>query len=423
MFTAFLIIAAIAIALQSLLLFLAFFGPDIPYRVTESPGPPVDCERFTHLLATLTDSQIHADNHIDVLTNGDQFYEAELAAITAAQHTINLEAFIFYKGEIGDRFVEALAERARAGVQVKLIVDYLGSFQTPRKYFAKIFDAGGRLEWYHPPRLDLLPQINNRTHRELIVIDGVIGFIGGAGIADQWYKELKGAARWRDTMCRVNGPAVTSLQSVFAENWLRVSGEILTSDDYFVYRPGTGGSLGAVINSTPAAGSTRARILYQLLIASARKRICLSTPYFLPDKSARRAVVQALEERNVEVKIVTPGQHADHLLTRSSSQRLYGPLLKAGAVIGEYRPAMIHAKILIVDDLWSVVGSTNFDHRSFEINDEVNLAIADPAIAARLTEDFNRDLEQSKRITYEDWRKRAPFRVSEWLGAILEKQE
>lgn len=423
MFTAFLILAAIAIAVQSLLLFLAFFGPDIPYRVIESPGPRVDCERFTHVLATLTDSQLHANNQIDVLTNGDSFYEAELAAIATAQHTINLEAFIFYKGEIGDRFVEALAERARAGVQVKLILDYLGSLQTRRKYFSKILDAGGRLEWYHSLRIDLLPQINNRTHRELIVIDGVIGFIGGAGIADQWYKNSAGTARWRDTMFRVQGPAVTSLQSVFAENWLRVSGEILTSEDYFVYRPGEGGSLGAVINSTPAAGSTRARILYQLLIASARKRIYLSTPYFLPDRSARRAVVQAIEERNVEVKIVTPGQHADHLLTRSSSQRLYGSLLKAGAVIGEYQPAMIHAKILIVDDLWSVVGSTNFDHRSFEINDEVNLAIADPAIAARLTEDFNRDMEQSKQVTYEAWRKRAPFRVSEWLGAFLEKQE
>lgn len=383
----------------------------------------MDCERFSQVLATLTDCQFHADNKIAVLTNGDNFYEAELAAISSAQRTINLEAFIFYKGEIGDRFVEALAERARAGIKVKLIVDYLGSFKTKRTYFRKVIDAGGRLEWYHSPRLDLLPQINNRTHRELLVIDGVTGFIGGAGIADQWYKGAGGAARWRDTMFRVQGPAVTSLQSVFAENWLRVAGEILTSEEYFIYKPGEGGSLGAVINSTPAAGSTRARILYQLLIASARQCIYISTPYFLPDRSARKAVVQAIQERNVKVKIVTPGQHSDHLLTRSSSQRLYGSLLKAGAVIGEYQPAMIHAKIMIVDDLWSVVGSTNFDHRSFEINDEVNLAIADPEIAKRLTEDFNRDLEQSKVVTYEEWRKRAPFRISEWLGALIEKQE
>jgi cardiolipin synthase len=422
-FTVFLIVAGIAIAIQSLLLFLTFFGPEIPYRVTDSPGPPVDCERFSQVLATLTDCQFHADNQIEVLTNGDNFYEAELGAISSAQRTINLEAFIFYKGEIGDRFVEALAERARAGIKVKLIVDYLGSFKTKRTYFRKVIDAGGRLEWYHSPRLDLLPQINNRTHRELLVIDGVTGFIGGAGIADQWYKGAGGAARWRDTMFRVRGPAVTSLQSVFAENWLRVAGEILTSEEYFVYKPGQGESLGAVINSTPAAGSTRARILYQLLIASARQCIYISTPYFLPDRSARKAVVQAIQERNVKVKIITPGQHSDHLLTRSSSQRLYGSLLKAGAVIGEYQPAMIHAKIMIVDDLWSVVGSTNFDHRSFEINDEVNLTIADPAIAKRLTEDFNRDLEQSKVVTYEEWRKRAPFRISEWLGALIEKQE
>jgi cardiolipin synthase A/B len=188
MHTTFLVLAIIAIGIQGLILFLAFFGPELPYRIKNVPDAPLESDYFLSLLAVLTDAQVHTNNEVEVLTNGNCFYEAQLAAIHSAEHTIHLEAYIFHRGEIGKRFAEALAERARAGVQVKLIIDYIGSFSMSRHYFRKLTDAGGRLKWYHSLRPDLLPQINHRTHRELLVVDGKLAFIGGAGIADQWYK-------------------------------------------------------------------------------------------------------------------------------------------------------------------------------------------------------------------------------------------
>jgi cardiolipin synthase len=388
--TAFIVIACIAIGFQSLILFLAFFGPDLPYRVEDPPESPLDSEEFLSLLAVLTDAQIHCRNSIEVLTNGNCFYDGQLTAIGEAQQSINLEAYIFHRGDIGRRFVEALADRARAGVKVRVVIDYIGSFSVFRTYFKELTEAG---------------------------------FIGGAGISDQWYKSTKRNPRWRDTVVRVEGPAVTSLQSVFAQNWLRVAGEILTSRECFSFPPDQGNAAGLVVNSTPAEGSTRARILFQTLMASAKKKIYISTPYFLPDRSARQAILRAVTQDGVDVKILTPGTKSDHMLTRSSSRRLYGKLLKAGAQVYEYEPSMIHVKAMMIDDLWAVVGSTNFDHRSFEINDEVNLAILDKAVTSRLVDDFERDLEQSKRITYSEWRRKMRFRLDEWIGSLFERQE
>lgn len=428
MHTTFVVLALIAIACQGLLLFLAFFGPDLPYKVKNRPDTDLSSHSFLLLLAVLTDAQVHRRNSIEVLTNGNCFYEAELQAIHAAERTINLEAYIFHPGKIGDRFVEALTERAHAGVRVQLVIDYLGSLRTTRRYFQDLLSAGGRVEWYHSLRPDLLPQLNNRTHRELLVIDGKIGFVGGAGIADQWYTGMKGNPRWRDTAVRLEGPVVCSLQSAFAQNWLRVNGEILTGADNFNFGESASRESGRettafIVNSTPAAGSTRARILFQMLITSAKEKIYINTPYFLPDRSARQAIIEAVRDRKLEVKIITPGVHADHALTRNSSRSLYGPLLKSGVEIYEYRTSMIHVKALMIDDLWSVVGSTNFDSRSFDINDELNVAIPDRAVTARLIQDFHRDLAQSDQVTYDQWRKSMRFRAYERLESLLAKQE
>jgi len=420
--TTFLVLAWIAIAIHGLNLYLALFGPERSYRIPgELPAP--DTAEFERLLTSLTDTGLHRGNRIEVLTNGDSFYKAELTAIAAATNTINLEAYIFHRSEIGAKFVKALAERARAGVKVKLTIDYIGSMSTPHSYFRELTEAGGRVEWYHPLRPDVLAMINNRTHRELLIVDGRVGFIGGAGIADQWYEGTRGNPQWRDTVFRVEGPVVNSLQSAFAENWLRVAGEILSGDEYFGFEPSEHGSVGMVVSSTPAAGSTRARILYQLLIASATKKIYITTPYFLPDSSARRALRRAARDRNVEVKILTPGRRADHLLTRTSARHLYGRVMDGGAEIYEYQPSMLHAKVMIIDDLWSVVGSTNFDHRSFELNDEVNLAMCDPRITARLVEDFQRDLARSRPVSHREWKRNMLFRAGDWLSSMLERQE
>ncbi|HKP86897.1 MAG TPA: phospholipase D-like domain-containing protein [Blastocatellia bacterium] len=419
------VISIIAIAFLALMLFLALFEPGLRYKIRTTISPPLDSEDFQRILAALADAPIYNRNRIEVLTNGEAFYEAELEAISRATHSVNIEAYIFQKGKIARRFVQALTERARAGVQVNMVLDAIGSFATWNRYFKELREAGGQVAWYHPIRWDTLPRINNRTHRELIIIDGSVGFIGGAGIADHWYSGKRKHPRWRDTMFRVEGEAVTTLQATFAENWLEASGELLTDKGYFPLCKADVETVAMVANSSPSmGGSTRSRMLFQSLLASAQKSIAITTPYFLPDKSARDEMIRAIKARGVTLTIITPGKHSDHLLTRTSSRRLYGALLKAGAQIYEYEPTMIHAKVMIIDGLWSVVGSTNFDNRSFGLNDEVNLAAFDDKLAVRLEEDFARDMAESRRVTYEEWRRRSIFeRAHEWLGWVLERQQ
>jgi cardiolipin synthase A/B len=422
---AFLVIAVIAIAVLCFLLFLALFEPGLAYKIASPTTEPLESEDFLCVLEAVTDSKIHRRGRVEVLTNGEVFYEAELEAIRAAQHSVNIEAYIFQKGEVTQEFVEALMERARAGVKVRLVIDAIGSFATWESYFKELRAAGGRICWYHPFRWNTLAHLNNRTHREIIVVDGLVAFIGGAGFADHWYKGKGKNPRWRDTMFRIEGEPVTSLQAAFTENWLESSGEILTGREYYPSSEIENEMETLVVDSAPGAGgSTRARILFQTLLASAQKSIHITTPYFLPDRSVRRELVSAIRERNVEVKIIVPGKHSDHMLTRSSSRRLFGDLLKAGAKIYEYEKSMIHAKTLMIDGLWSIVGTTNFDNRSFGLNDEINLAARDEKVTARIAEDFAADLAESREVSYEEWRHRSIFeRAHELLGWVLERQQ
>lgn len=401
------------------------FGPIPKYQLKSYPIAELNSPQFLNELTALAGT--HADPQTDVqaLPNGVNFYEAELAAIQTAQRSIDWEAYIFAKGEIATRIVDALTERARAGVEVNLAIDAIGSLTTPKRFFDNLRQAGGHVAWYHPLRWYNWPRTNNRTHRELIVIDGRLGFLGGAGVADRWWHGEKKDMPWRDTMFKVSGMAVRSLQSTFVENWLESSGQILIGDKYFPPEENSGGSSAMVVDSSPSqGGSTRARILYQTLIAASRKGLKITTPYFLPDESLRKELIRAVQDRHVRLQILVPGKHSDHSMTRSSSRGTYGDLLKAGAEIYEYQPAMIHAKIMIVDDLWCVVGSTNFDHRSFGLNDEVNLAVMDPALAGKLGEDFQQDLSRSRRQTLEHWEHRSDWeRGMEWLGWIIAREQ
>ncbi len=425
-----LVITIMGIGLLALSVILALFEPAPEYRISEPPGCALDSPEFSRMLAVLTDAQEHSDTAIEVLPNGECFYEAELSAIRAAQSHICLEAYILQKGEIASRFIEALTERARAGVKVRIVLDAVGSFNTWRRNFRDLLAAGGEVHWYMPFRWQNWLRYNHRTHRELLIIDGQIGFLGGAGIADHWYKPRrqwftgKKLRRWRDTMFRVQGRAVASLQSIFAENWVEASGELLTGARYYPECEAKGSAAAMVVDSTPSAGrATRARMLFQTLIASAARSIHITTPYFLPDRGARKALVDAIR-RGVDLKIIVPGKHSDHLLTRRSSRRIYGELLKHGAQIYEYGPSMLHAKTLVVDGLWSVFGSTNFDSRSFGLNDEMNIAALDEGLSDRLERDFQDDLAVSRRITYRKWSRRPIFeRLHEWLGWILERQQ
>jgi cardiolipin synthase A/B len=413
------LIVAIAWALIVLL------QPGPKYRLAQAPDGPVDSAEFARQLDAMTDTKLQRAAAIDVLANGENFYEAELAAIRNAKRNINLEAYIFHRGEVAKRFLDALTERAGAGVEVRVVIDGMGSLRTTKNYFKPLIEAGGHVEWYHPLRWNNWTRVNNRTHREMLIVDGEMGFIGGAGIDDQWLFPRKKEPRWRDTVCRVCGEAVLGLQSVFLENWLNSSGEILAGSQYFPAPTPDGNARALVIDSSPSlGGSTRAHVLFQALLGSARKSIYVTSPYFLPDTSLRQEMIRAIKDRGVKIKIITPGRRSDHAMTRNSGRGLYGDLLQAGAEIYEYTPTMIHAKVMVVDELWSVVGSTNFDNRSFGINDEVNLAARSPELAARLIQDFENDLQQSRRITYEEWKRRPIWeRTFETVGWFFQRQQ
>jgi cardiolipin synthase len=424
--TGFLVVASLAIAAAVLVVFVGLFDPGLRYKISATKSEDNNSDGFLRMLEALTDAKTHQRTHLQVLTNGSSFYEEELRAIDSAKSNINLEAYIFQEGEIAQRYVNALTDRARAGLNVNVVLDAVGSASTGEKYFRAFKKAGGKLAWYNSARWNKLPRYNHRTHRELLVVDGRIGFIGGAGIADHWFKPRHNKPRWRDTMVRVEGEAVRNLQATFAANWLESSGNILTGPQYFPEDlKNSGDAFALVVDSTPSAGgSTRSRILFQILLSSAKKSIHITTPYFLPDRSMMDELLRAVCERGVEISLLVPGRSSDHMLTRTSSRHGYGKLLKAGANIFEYQPGMIHAKILLIDGLWAVVGSTNFDNRSFGLNDEVNLAVRDAAFVERLESDFVSDIAKSERITLEKWQHRSVLeRAPELLGWVLERQQ
>ncbi|MGE5109297.1 MAG: phospholipase D-like domain-containing protein [Acidobacteriaceae bacterium] len=403
----------------------ALFAPGPDYKLTATPTAPLDSDLYVHELQAMTGARITHANSIEPIPNGNNFYQAELNAIHEAQSTINFEAYIFQRGDMSRQVLEALTERAKAGVQVRMTVDAMGSFSTPKRYFKQLRDAGGKMQFYHPLRWNTWMKSNNRTHRELLIVDAKTAFVGGAGVADHWYYDKPPKhPRWRDEMFKVQGEAVRSIEGVFLENWLEASGELIAGETFFPLEPAAGKTTILVMPSSPSqGGSTPARVLFQTLMASAHKSIQVTTPYFLPDDSLTRDLVNA-RKRGVRVRVLVPGSKSDHLMTRSSSRGTYGPLLEAGAEIYEYQPSMIHAKIAVIDGLWSVVGTTNMDNRSFGLNDEVNLAVLDSQVAAELGQEFEQDLKKAERQTYEKWKDRPVWeRCTEWLGVLIEKQE
>lgn len=422
---AFEILATLAIAFLAFLLFLALFEPTLRYRVSHPPSEPIDSEHFCRVLAVLADSAIFRSTAIEVLTNGEVFYEQILDALSRAKKTINIEAYIFAKGEVTRRILDVLVERARSGVQIHMVLDAIGSFTTWNSYLQRLCEAGGKVVWYHGFRWHQLPRLNSRTHREIVVIDCETAFVGGPGFADHWVHGSKGKPRWRDTMFRIEGNAVPAVQATFAENYLEASGELLAGSDYFCFPERPSRSVALVVDSSVSSGqSTRARMLFQMLMSAAREHIDITTPYFLPDKGVRKELIRAIKDRGVKVRILCPGEHNDHLLTRHTSRRLYGSLLRYGAEIYEYQPSMLHVKSMVVDGKWCVFGSTNLDHRSFSINDELNIGTTDAHVIARLREDFARDLCDARRVTYREWRDRSWFeRGYEGLGRLLERQQ
>jgi cardiolipin synthase len=423
--SAFISVAAIVIVAALILLLL--FEPGLPYRVAPS-RERLDSPQFVNYLGAIVNARLFAAGELEVLNTGAAIYAAELAAVRAARKSIHLEVYLFLRGRAGDEALRVLTEKARAGVAVRIVVDRIGSLFTPQSYFAELRAAGARVLWYQPIAWYTLKRFNNRTHRDILIVDGEVAFVGGVGVADYWIGPPGNGLPWRDTMVRVKGDLVKGLQTSFAENWLEAAGEVLPEAEFAPLEPAAPvlaaePRVGMVVNSTPSAGrSTRARLLFQVLIASACDSIRICSPYFLPDRSLL-AELERAARRGVPVTVLTPGKWNNHPITRLGSRQRYGRLLKAGVRIFEYQPAMIHAKVFIVDGLWAVVGSTNFDNRSFGLNDEVNLAVLDRGLAARLEHDFASDVERSRAITLDEWRQR-PYaeRALALAGRLLERQ-
>ena len=403
------------------LLLVILFTPRIDYRVS-APLPP-DSDAFLHVVQATCQAVIHHHNRVDVLTNGTRFYPAMRDAILQAQASVNLEAYIFEPGEAADMLIDAMVARARTGVEVRLVLDSIGSANRGGAPARRLREAGCRLYFYQPIRWYRLHRLNNRTHRELLIVDGRVAFTGGAGIADWWFKPDRGIPAWRDTMVRIEGPIVGPLQGVFAENWLESDGEILTSPRDWPPLEAAGTTEAMIVKSSPSDRATSSRVVFQMLIEGAAAAIDISTPYFLPDLAMRRALVRAAQ-RGVRVRVIVPGSHIDQRLVRLGSRRMYGELLKAGVRIYEYRPAMTHGKALLIDAAWAVIGTTNVDNRSFEHNDEVNIAFRDQAVTDRLRRDLESDLAASDEVTFEAWNGRS--RLEKLMGPacrILERQQ
>jgi cardiolipin synthase A/B len=403
------------------LVLVILFTPALNYHVRERLG--VDSRDFLYVLQSTCQAALHTGNRVEVFTNGPAFYPAMLEAIRAARHSINLESYIFQPGRVADQVIDALVERSRAGIVVTIVVDAIGSSGLLGEPRRRLQEAKCRLQSYQPLTWYRLARLNNRTHRELLVVDGTVAFIGGAGIADWWMEADGSTPRWRDTMARIEGPVVAGLQGVFAENWLECCGEILTGEAFFPRLQPVGDTTAFVVKSSPADRATVSRVAFQLLIEGAMREVSICTPYFLPDRTLRKALIETAR-RGVSVRIVVPGAATDQKWVRLASRRLYGTLLAGGVRIFEYQPSMTHVKALIVDGDWSVIGTTNVDNRSFEHNDEVNLAILDQGIRERLLADFERDLADSLEVTREAWQRRPVWeRVTGPVAWILERQQ
>ncbi|EUC18022.1 cardiolipin synthase [Paraburkholderia hospita] len=364
-----------------------------------------DDPQFIRSMGLLLGPPVTSGNRFDVLLNGDEIFPSMLEGIASAQKTITFETFIYWSGAIGEQIASALSEKARAGVAVHVLLDWVGSQKMDRHYLQMLKDAGAEVIQYHKPHWTGLGRMNDRTHRKLLVIDGRIGFTGGVGIAQEWTGHAQDDMHWRDSHFRVTGPVVGHMQAVFMDNWIKATGKVLHGPDYFPETEEVGDGLAHMFSSSPSGGSDDMQLMYLMAITAATHSIHLASAYFVPDKLTINAIVEAAK-RGVDVRIITPGKHIDTHTVREASRACWGPLLEAGVQMFEYQPTMFHVKLLVVDDYLVSVGSTNFDSRSFKLNDEANLNIYDEAFACRQTQIFADDLAKSKRVTLDDWNRR-----------------
>jgi cardiolipin synthase A/B len=392
----------------------------IRYQLTHqfSVSDPQFVRSMDHLLGPT----LLAGNKITALHNGDQIFPAMLEAIRGAQKTIAFESYIYWGGEIGDKFAEALCERARANVKVHVLIDWAGSSKIKQEYLDNLPASGAEVELYHPLRWYSLHRINKRTHRKLLIVDGKIGFTGGVCIADEWTGHAQDKDHWRDSQYRLEGPAVAQMQTAFNDNWIKTRSKVLFGTNYYPDLKKTGDSYAQVFRSSAGEGSESVRLMYLLSIASATNSVLLQASYFVPDDLAIDTFIAA-RKRGVNIEIIVPGPIADAKIVQKASRSRWGELLDAGVKIYEYQPTMYHCKVLIVDGIWVSVGSTNFDDRSFRLNDEANLNIYDADFAAEQIKTFEDDKKKARLMTRVEFKKRSKVaKLIEETAGLLRRQ-
>jgi cardiolipin synthase A/B len=411
--------AAVTLALSILKRNLVSPERKLDYRLHELA---LNDPTFERCMAHLLGPPLVDGNRITSLSNGDEIFPAMLAAIRSARATITFETYIYWSGKVGKEFGAALIERANAGVRVHVLLDWVGSNNLDATVIAELQQAGVDVERYRPLRWYSLSRMNSRTHRKLLVIDGRLGFIGGVGIADQWAGHAQSPDNWRDSHFQVEGPVVAHLQAAFADNWMKTHADVFNAERYFPPLTAVGESRAQVFKSSPREGGDSARLMFLLSIAAARQRILIGNSYFVPDSRTIKALVAALQ-RGVQIEIIVPGRHIDTKITRRASRSQWGPLLTAGATIYEYQPTMYHCKLLVIDDCWVSVGSTNFDNRSFRLNDEANLNVFDQHFADEQAGVFAMDKQVSRQVTLSEWQQRPRLeKALESLAGLLRSQ-
>jgi len=368
---------------------------------------PGDLPALMPSIVGLTQGSLERGNRIEVLENGDEFFPRLLADIGRARQTIHVETYIWWKGDICNQLAAALAAKARQGVEVRLLVDASGGHKMDRNLRDEMLAAGCQVRNFHPLRISNLGRLNNRDHRKISVIDGRIGYIGGFGIAREWTGGGQDKEHWRDTGLRTEGPIVNRLQAAFCENWVEETGEIPAGEKYFPQPVPAGQTPAHLAYTSPTGSVSSVQVLYYLAINSARREILIQNPYMLPDNDAISALAAAVK-RGVDVKVMVPAAGVtDSPIVQHASHHRFAELMKSGIKIYEFKRTLLHQKIIVVDATWSCVGSTNFDDRSFQLNDEVSMGVLDARIASQLRAAFANDLRDTQQRHLDEWEHRS----------------
>jgi cardiolipin synthase A/B len=409
------------IAVTALLVLIAGCSRVPPHL--ELPRLDIKQPAFAATLGGYSGTTVVSGNRVDILLNGEEIFPAKLALIRGARRTINYAQYVFEDGEPAKEIAGALAERCRAGVKVNVLLDAVGALAMAAEHRTMMTEAGCRVEYYRPLSPFTIDRANYRNHRRILVVDGVVGVTGGSGISGKWSGNGRREGHWRDTDVRLEGPVVEQLQGAFAENWLEATGVAIGGPAHFPRRRlDSKGEIDVqIVRSSPAGGSTSMYTMFLLAFASARQSIHITNPYFVPDEKMIVTLMEAAQ-RGVRVVLLIPSA-IDHNLVRQASRSEFGRLLKAGVLIYEYRPALLHAKTMVIDGIWATVGSTNLDNRSFALNEELNVAVYDTGVAQRLESVFEQDLANARPVTYKEWSRRGlTNRFLEFLALPLREQ-